>query len=330
MESAFGRLFRTSKLASFDRGVKQVYATHPDAFVKGDWGLKRKMPPNVYTRLITLDSLDTKEQIVKFDSANQQYMLTNTWKENFPDSSSPEHSKSVSKTGLFAGRHSGEYTESDSTASPKGPQRNLVVMSREEWKQFLAEARARRSEWKHALEEGHYAPEETLAFMNVTNLRDSHNDGVHRSPTYHNYVATSEELQVRGRVLNRTSVGYAVAVQGIIAHLPFNSHKHEIGFSYRNLKTFYVHSATFDGQGRPEVVLGIRPRGAHESFSIDSNTRGSFGFKKSGLDNSLKSEFLDKIKGHFKPRFSAKEAKPGDDAVSEALNYINQNSYKQK
>ncbi|KAJ2841351.1 hypothetical protein J3B02_005918, partial [Coemansia erecta] len=317
MESAFGRLYRTSKLASFDRGIKQVYATYPDAFVKGDWGFKRKMPPKVYTRLITLDSLDTKEQIVKFDSANQQYMIMNTWKENFPDSCSPGFNNGINKTGLFEGRHAGQYKESDSSASPKGPQRNLVTMTRQEWKQFLAEARARRSEWKHALEEGNYAPEETLAFMNVTNLRDSQNDGVHRLPTYHDYVAASEELRVKGRVLNRTSVGYAVAVQGIIAHLPFNNHKKEIGFAYRNIKTFYVHSATFDSQGRPDVVLGIRPRGAQESLSFETSARSSFSFKKNSQDDAMKKAYFDKIKSHFDKNLSNTNDDPEEDAVSE-------------
>ncbi|KAJ2333016.1 hypothetical protein GGH92_008741, partial [Coemansia sp. RSA 2673] len=89
MESAFSRLFRTSKLASFDRSIKQVYATYPEAIAYGDWGLKRNIPAKVKTRLVTIGSLDTKEQITQLESANKQYMTINAWKENFPASRSP-------------------------------------------------------------------------------------------------------------------------------------------------------------------------------------------------------------------------------------------------
>ncbi|KAI8322267.1 hypothetical protein GQ54DRAFT_274786, partial [Martensiomyces pterosporus] len=239
MESAFAKLYRTSKLASYDPKIKQVYTTFSEAATQGDWGLKRTMPRKVYTRLVTIGSLDTKEQITPFESANQQVMMINAWKENFPESR-PEQSGSAKK---------------------QGAQRNLGLMTRSEWKKFLEEARSRRAEWKQALEENRLTPEESLAFMNATNLRNSSEDGVHRSPTYHDYVPASEELQVQGRVLNRAAAGYAVAVQGIIAYLPLQSHASEEGFQYRDVKTFYVHSAKFDSQGRPDVILGTRPLG---------------------------------------------------------------------
>ncbi|KAJ1806867.1 hypothetical protein LPJ56_006324 [Coemansia sp. RSA 2599] len=328
MESAFGRLYRTSKLASFDREIKQVYATYSNAVVKGDWGLKRKMPPNVGTRLITLDSMDTKEQIMRFDSANPQYMLMNVWKENFLDSTSPAFKKDPRNSTVFEGRHSGQYTEKDTLARSRGPQRSLVTMTRKEWNEFLAEARARRSEWKQALEEGNYAPEETLAFMNATNVRDSQNDGVHRSPTYHNYVASSEELEVKGRVLNRTAVGYAVAVQGIVAYLPYNNHRKEIGLAYRSIKTFYVHSATFDSRGRPEVELGLRPRSNKEDLSYETPTRGAFDYKKPNSYGLQNQAILDRIRGHIGQILPNAQETPDKDAVSEAVDYISENREK--
>ncbi|KAJ2694545.1 hypothetical protein H4R19_005906, partial [Coemansia spiralis] len=151
--------------------------------------------------------------------------------------------------------------------------RSLCLMTRTEWGQFLEEARSRRSEWKDELEKGNYAPEETLAFMNATNVATNVADGVHRQPTYHDSAPPSETLQVQGRVLNRFGSGYAVAVQGIIANLPLQNHALESGFQYRDVKTFYVHSAKFDNRGRPSVVLGVAPLGARDvpgAFNLGS------------------------------------------------------------
>ncbi|KAI9504951.1 hypothetical protein BX070DRAFT_179605, partial [Coemansia spiralis] len=242
MEGAFARLFRKSKLASFDRNIKQVYTTYPEVAAQGEWGLKRAMPCKVTTRLATIDQLDSKEQIIDFKAANQQFMLTEAWKENFVESRSPKYAGANDLLQDMTGR-------------------NLNMMTHAEWKRFLEEARSRRAEWKDALDKGLFAPEETLTFMNATNKLDTMHDGVHRSPTYHDYAPTNEELMVEGRVLNRAAAGYSVAVQGIIAYLPMQGHSMDAGFQYRDVKTFYVHSARFDSQGRPEVTLGIRPRG---------------------------------------------------------------------
>ncbi|KAJ2582591.1 hypothetical protein GGH95_001449 [Coemansia sp. RSA 1836] len=301
MESAFSRLFRTSKLTSYDRSIKQVYATYPDAFSRGDWGLKRSVPKKVTTRLVTIGSIDSKEQITQLESANQQYMTVNAWKENFPNSHSPGSSapdnlmQAMFTYEIPAHRDGGE--NGDSTAA-RAPPRNLGTMTRSEWKRFLEEARLRRAEWKHALEDGLFAPEETLSFMNATNMYNALGDGVHRSPTYHDHVSASEELQVQGRVLNKAAAGYAVAVQGIVAYLPLQNHSQEAGFQYRDVKTFYVHSASFDSQGRPDVLLGIRPRGARESFSVfDSGSKSSFAYSKlRDRGASVKSDHLDRIK----------------------------------
>ncbi|KAJ1898934.1 hypothetical protein LPJ66_002434 [Kickxella alabastrina] len=313
MESAFARLYRTSKLASYDRGIKQVYATYAEAAVKGDWGLKRKMPPKISTRLMTVDSLDTKEQITQFESANQQFMMVNAWKENFPESQSPEHNKNS-----IIGRYTtGQDQAAEENVKPTGPQVNLALMTRAEWQQFLAEARSRRGEWKESLMEGRFAPEETLAFMNATNMRDSQDDGIRRLPTYHDYVPASEELQVQGRVLNRAAAGYAVAVQGIIAYLPLQNHSSDGGYQTRDVKTFYVHSAKFDTQGRPDVILGIRPRGARESsIAFDSGSRSSFAFNKGrGGSGKYQNAHLERIKDILKLN-TALKGNDGSEAAS--------------
>ncbi|KAJ2747377.1 hypothetical protein GGI20_000515 [Coemansia sp. BCRC 34301] len=327
MESAFSRLFRTSKLASYDRSVKQVYATYPDAFARGDWGLKRPVPKKVTTRLVTIGSIDSKEQITQLVSANRQYMMINAWKENFPNSHSPGSPApdNLMQT-MFTMHESPGRQDGDKGGDSTGvcaPPRNLGTMTRAGWKRFLEEARLRRAEWKHALEDGLFAPEETLSFMNATNLYNALGDGVHRLPTYHDHVSASEELQVQGRVLNRAVSGYAVAVQGIIAHLPHQNHSQEAGFQYRDVKTFYVHSASFDSQGRPDVQLGTRPRGARESFSMfDSGSRSSFAYSKPGNKSaSVKGEHIGRIRSmlHLNKLLVDKQGPAEDVATKDQL-----------
>ncbi|KAJ2065341.1 hypothetical protein GGI17_000393 [Coemansia sp. S146] len=348
MESAFSRLFRTSKLASYDRSVKQVYATYPEAFAQGDWGLKRSVPKKVTTRLVTIGSIDSKEQITQLESANRQYMMVNAWKENFPNSHSPGSSAPDNlMQAMFTMYESPDRRDGDESgeaAATRAPPRNLGTMTRSEWKRFLEEARLRRAEWKHALEDGRFAPEETLSFMNATNLYNALGDGVHRLPTYHDHVSVSEELQVQGRVLNKAAAGYAVAVQGIIAYLPLQNHSQEAGFQYRDVKTFYVHSASFDSQGRPDVLLGIRPRGSRESLSVfDSASKSSFAYSKTrDKGTGVKKEHLDRIRSMLRlnkllvdnqePEGDAGSSVPGDssarptegsDPVSDALDLLN-------
>ncbi|KAJ1723740.1 hypothetical protein LPJ53_001965 [Coemansia erecta] len=321
MESKFARLFRTSKLASYDREIKQVYATYANKTNKGEWGLKRRMPPRIPTRLATISSLDTKEQIIEFESGDQQYMLTNTWKENFPESHSPGHRN----TGGFfsdinAGSQSGKAGEGSKS---RVPQRNLGLMTRAEWKKFLAEARSRRSEWEDALSEGHFVPEETLAFMNATNIHDSQDDGVVRSPTYHDYVPASEELVVQGRVLNHANAGYAVAVQGIIAYLPPQSKSMDTSLGFRDVKTFYVHSAKFDSQGRPDVLLGTKPRGSRDPINLDSGPRSTFKFDRTVSNKNIEArkEHLGRIRDILKMNKDLLESASGDE-ITDAVDHI--------
>ncbi|KAJ2815759.1 hypothetical protein GGI24_005945 [Coemansia furcata] len=345
MESAFSRLFRTSKLASYDRSVKQVYATYPEAFTHGDWGLKRSVPKKVTTRLVTIGSIDSKEQITQLESANRQYMTVNAWKENFPNSHSPgSPAPDNLMQAMFIAYESPARRDSDEngeSAATRAPPRNLGTMTRSEWKQFLEEARLRRAEWKHALEDGLFAPEETLSFMNATNMYNALGDGVHRLPTYHDHVSVSEDLQVQGRVLNKAAAGYAVAVQGIIAYLPLQGHSYEAGFQYRDVKTFYVHSASFDSQGRPDVLLGIRPRGARESATVfDSRSKSSFAYSKAHERGAgVKAEQLERIRSMLNlNKIVSNNSEPSDgadrgapthssteksDPVSDALDLLN-------
>ncbi|KAJ2550114.1 hypothetical protein EV175_004188 [Coemansia sp. RSA 1933] len=316
MESAFGRMFRKSKLAGFDRSIKQIYATYPEAAARGEWGLKRPLPSKVITRLATFKEIDSKEQITDFEAANQQYMLTMTWRENFPESQSPKYAATgdaiqdmagIHDTLVYMGAGSSSIGASETTNSTNptdaGPERNINTMSRAEWTDFLEEARSRRSEWKESLEMGKFAPEETMAFMNATDKLDSTNDGIHRLPTYHDYVPSSEELVVKGRVLNRVAAGYAVGVQGIVGYLPLPANMMDSGYLYRDVKTFYVHSAKFDNQGRPVVLLGLKPRGTRgPSYDFGSRATSAFSHSSAALANRAQSSadkkiLVDRLKG---------------------------------
>ncbi|KAJ2616933.1 hypothetical protein H4S08_000531 [Coemansia sp. RSA 1365] len=306
MESAFGRLFRTSKLASYDSGINQVYTTYTRAMRRHEWGLKRTLPRKVMTRLATLKNIETKEQFIEFEDANQKYAMLQAWKENFPKSHSPGsvtaentahtlHTAYGQKNVKMGGRD-GE------SQKDRGIPRSLANMTRAQWRRFIAEAHARRGEWKDELEKGNYAPEETLTFMNATAKASSSSIGVHRQPTYNDSQPLSETMEVQGRVLNRAGSVYAVAVQGIIARLPLQNYSLETRFNHRDINTFYVESATFDAMGRPDVTLGLRPHGARNT-TIRSRSNDGDRFSagmRSSQKSSIQDRYLDRIQNAAK------------------------------
>ncbi|KAJ2706775.1 hypothetical protein H4R19_004978, partial [Coemansia spiralis] len=124
MESAFGRLFRASKLASCDSSIKQIYTTYAREAPRKEWGLKRLMPSKLSTRLATIACQDTREQIVDFTSANQQYMLTAAWKENFAESYAPGSARPRS-AALHHHPYSDGLDADNKEQALRGPQRSL-------------------------------------------------------------------------------------------------------------------------------------------------------------------------------------------------------------
>ncbi|KAJ2548189.1 hypothetical protein J3B01_001732 [Coemansia erecta] len=347
MDGAFARLYRTSKLASYDRSIKQIYTTTGIKAKAKDWGLKRPMPKNMKTRLASIDELDTREQFTEFTPANKEFMIMQTWKENFTESHSPNSEGSKDDAfdvlGGFDGQEDrfedrvgdiegqGSRTENE-RPKRQGPLRNLSRMTEKQWNKFLQEAYARRPEWKDELAKGNFVPEEALAFMGAINGGSSDNDGVHRQPTYHNYMPPTESMQVQGRVVNRLGSMYAVAVQGIMASLPLHNHTVEAGFHLRDVKTFYVHSAKFDTRGRPVVMLGLQPRGSRDSSVTFEKNQGRFSFSKSiGGGTTMHNEYLDRIKdsirlGSFvgKNKNSNESANENSepDAVKDTLDFL--------
>ncbi|KAJ2789757.1 hypothetical protein H4R20_007124, partial [Coemansia guatemalensis] len=300
MKSAFGRLFRTSKLASYDSGIDQVYTTYTRAMRRHEWGLKRSLPRKVMTRIATLKNIETKEQYIEFEDANQKYTTMQTWKENFPESYSPGSDISDNAANalvpMYAQKNMKADVRDDEDKKDRGIPRSLAHMTHAQWGRFLAEARARRGEWKDELEKGNYSPEETLQFMNATPKGVTNSIGVHRQPTYHDSQPLRETVMVQGRVLNRTGTSYAVAVQGIIATLPLQSYSLETRFNHRDINTFYVESAKFDAMGRPNVTLGLRPPGTRNAAVSSRRSdveRFSIGMRST--QRNVQDAYLDRI-----------------------------------
>ncbi|KAJ2080676.1 hypothetical protein H4R24_002913 [Coemansia sp. RSA 988] len=306
MESAFGRLFRTSKLASYDSGIDQVYTTYTRAMRRHEWGLKRTLPRKVMTRIATVKNIETKEQFIDFEDANQKYALMQTWKENFPESHSPGsgmRDNSVNSLVPIYGQKSTKAgVRDDENQKDRGIPRSLAHMTQAQWRRFLAEARALRDEWKNQLEKGNYSPEETLQFMNATPKGTTSSIGVHKQPTYHNNQPLRDTVMVQGRVLNRAGSSYAVAVQGVVASLPLQSYSLESRFSHRDIKTFYVDTAKFDAMGRPNVTLGLRPQGVRNTVARSrSGDAERFSVGMSSIHNeSIQKLYLDRIQNAAK------------------------------
>src|SRR5689334_10503820 len=59
MERSFSHLLRTSRLATFDKNINQIYTTSGKAKAIGDWGLKRNLPTVLRTHYLTIEQLDT-------------------------------------------------------------------------------------------------------------------------------------------------------------------------------------------------------------------------------------------------------------------------------
>src|SRR5947209_2215058 len=71
--SSFATLLRTSKFASYDAKLPQIYKTISPLAQYGDFGLKRNLPASFKSRLVTISELDTPERLTEFESARGDY-----------------------------------------------------------------------------------------------------------------------------------------------------------------------------------------------------------------------------------------------------------------
>ncbi|KAG0221564.1 hypothetical protein BGX31_009732 [Mortierella sp. GBA43] len=118
MERSFAHLLRTSRLATFDKSIPQIYTTTQTAKAIGDWGLKRNLPTVLKTHFVNIEDLDTAEHQTPFTSAASDYLFLQRWKENFPSSRPPAPQPLVVKKDLAAMTDADSQGAFGSTRSP--------------------------------------------------------------------------------------------------------------------------------------------------------------------------------------------------------------------
>ncbi|KAF9123694.1 hypothetical protein BGW39_008783 [Mortierella sp. 14UC] len=262
MERSFSHLLRTSRLATFDKNIGQIYTTSGKAKAIGDWGLKRNLPTVLRTHYLTIEQLDTAEHQTPFQSASSDYLFIQRWKENFPRSRPPQ-------------------------PQPVTVKKDLSTMTDKEFERLLETAREKRQEWKAALNKGEVRSDEHLRFLNIltrhskggaidtetsqaaigtsrssasTNISApsaGSNSRVKVGPTY-GFFEPSTPTIVQGRSLGRFRQNQVVGVSGVVATLPSYTHTHTQNTS-KSLQPYYVHKAEIEADGRPNVVLSVSP-----------------------------------------------------------------------
>ena len=231
MSNSFATLLRNSRLATFDRSVKQVY-TAPLKLKKG-WGLKRDLPSVVRTKYVTIDALDTSEHQTPWQSGNASVLFIKRWKENFPASTKPAPR---SETETF----------------------NIVKMAPVEFRRFLTACSKLAPEFQQLLSKKELVPDQVFEYLNVTFKESPEESPV--GPTYSD-VVTEESYPVEGRILNASKHGHAVGIAGVVAFLP---KRHSMKLRHLGdpvVRTFYVESAHIDDEGKPQVILTTTPPG---------------------------------------------------------------------
>ncbi|KAF9436027.1 hypothetical protein BGZ76_004985 [Entomortierella beljakovae] len=239
MERSFSHLLRTSRLATYDKTIPQIYTTTGKSKTIGDWGLKRNLPTVLRTHLLYIEKLDTAEHQTPFNSASSDYLFLQRWKENFPTSRPPKPHAVTTK-------------------------KDLSTMTDAEFKKMLETAREKRQEWKDALAKGEVRSDEHLNFLNVSSARSKSgpNDSssvtskasVKVGPTYGFYEPPHPTI-VQGRLLSRGRNIQYIGVSGAIASLSQYSQTH-IPNASKSLQPYYVHKAELEDDGRPNVILG--------------------------------------------------------------------------
>ncbi|KAJ1920054.1 hypothetical protein H4219_001583 [Mycoemilia scoparia] len=310
MNSRFGSLFRTSKAASWDPRIQQVYTTFNGGAKIGDWGVKYSLPTAVRTKYLTIQKFDTKESFPMFESAANQVKIARTLRENFKRSRTP-------KLPLSA-------QTQESSNSGVNESYNLAQMSKSQWEKFLKLARSKSKEWQEAVKEGRYESYEWLKFMNASNTKIDYTDTAVSSPTYHNYVPTVPETRIKGRILNRITVGYSVGIQGVVGQTIQSKNSPLRYGATRDPTEFYVSKFKFDGRGRPDIWVQTSP--PQPRHTVGTYHQGSKSYmphhsqgsteNKIGIAHERLKSLLDSV-GHLGSPSSNKATSENSEAGSE-------------
>jgi hypothetical protein len=235
MSSSFASLLRSSRLASYDRSINQVYTTPLKRKQVGDWGLKRNLPTVIRTRYATIEALDTAEHQTPWQSGNSQVLFVKRWKENFPDSKKP------------AQRHD-QYTH------------NIAKMTPAQFNRFVKHVSKQAPAFQQLLKSKKMVPDQMYEYLQISFAESAAESPV--GATYSEYTRDpNQAYPVEGRILNSLKYGHAVGVGGVVAFLP---RRHSMGLRQlgdRRVRTFYVESAHIDDEGKPKVVLTLTPPG---------------------------------------------------------------------
>ncbi|KAI8970137.1 hypothetical protein BDF20DRAFT_804656, partial [Mycotypha africana] len=238
---AFANLFRSSRLASYDRTINQVYTTTKNFKKIGDWGLKRNLPTVIRTDYTTIKDLDTAEHQTPWYTANNQVLFMKRWKENF-DASVSQKPKTPAAS----------VTEDNDKQL-----QNVMAMTPAQFNHFKKQCAKRASEFQHLVKSKQLVREQIYDYLNVTFEQERPVMG----PTYSAATPPQEPLKVQGRILNPVKVdyfiGHAVAVGGIVALLPreYASFIQANKNDRNQLHDFYVESITMNEDGTPLIIL---------------------------------------------------------------------------
>ncbi|KAI9591062.1 mitochondrial ribosomal protein subunit-domain-containing protein [Syncephalis fuscata] len=324
-EQSFARLLRTSRLASFDPRIPQVYTTHGRSRASGDWGLKRNLPTAVRTNYITVNALDTPQHQTPFESAQGQVWRLQRWHEAFPDSRPPK------------------------ARSPHTPT-NIMRLNKQQWRDFLQKAAQRKEEWRTSVRDLERQPDQHLAFMQAIYrpkstiyeearieasavygalpttaiVNDTGDHGTSLVGPSYDWWQTPQ-VPVKGRVLNRVTRGYAVGIGGIVALLPL-SKALSISFLRPEITQYYVEKIRMNERGLVTVWLSQAPStvGARAAvlYDADTSVRNAATHRSKGYratmsrKEAIDTGFLDSLMGSYDVDGSSKPSSNTDTTTS--------------
>lgn len=245
MERSFASAFRQSRLATFDRTLKQVYETPLRNRLQGDWGLKRNLPNVQMAPKINVTALDTAEHQTPWKSALGQADFIHRWKENFPNSRKP-------------------------VPRPEHEEHNVYLMTPKEFKSFLRKIAKRAPAFQRKLKQGKVTPDQVFEYLRIT-FSDTPSTPV-VGPTYSHHEV-EWNYAVPGRYLNIDQTGHAIGIVGVVALARKSQSTQEFfrNAGDRSVRMFYVEQAAIDAYGRPQVVVRPFPPGVSKVSEIFSN-----------------------------------------------------------
>ncbi|KAG8863156.1 hypothetical protein FRB96_009338 [Tulasnella sp. 330] len=156
--SQFAQLFKRSKFATFDPSIAQIYTTYAGYAHRGDYGLKRPLPPTARGNdpMIHIRAIDTPEEQTEWSTARNQ----GKWIRRFDEGGAGAEPAPKSKWS-----RRGDATmrwEVDSAFSPAARKLsatnvqamvpNLEAMNEVEFQAFLDKVRASRPRFKKFLQ----------------------------------------------------------------------------------------------------------------------------------------------------------------------------------